>query len=152
MAATPLCEALLILEHRLSWQQDVFFVKYSSCFSFTCPMDRSVVLPGEFLGYSGNILSGGLKQLSFYEDPRKPAQFPVTQSWKPSLWMGQSRWSLPPITCPGTRQHLKTTALQDIPAPAMTQSPGSTDHGCSQSHRPRLQEPQVGRRPRGPWL
>jgi hypothetical protein len=55
MAATPLCEAFLILEHRLSWQQDVFSVKYSSCFGFICPMDRSVVLPGEFLGYSGRV-------------------------------------------------------------------------------------------------
>lgn len=68
MAATPLCEAFLILEHRLSWQQDVFFVKYSSCFSFPCPMDRSVVLPGELLGYSGKV---GEERIDFLRRPEE---------------------------------------------------------------------------------
>lgn len=32
--------------------------------------------------------------------------------------------ALPPSTCPGARQHLKTALLQSIPAPAVPQSPG----------------------------
>lgn len=110
MAATPLCEASLILEHRLSWQQDVFSVKYSSCFSFICPMDRSVVLPGEFLGYSGRV---GDETIGFLRRPKETCPVPRdsrAEAAKPVDWAGQV--DTPDTTCSGARQGLKGAVLQ----------------------------------------
>lgn len=47
MPSTPWYVAFLILDAGCHGNRMCFFVKYSSCFSLTCPVDRSVLLLGK---------------------------------------------------------------------------------------------------------
>lgn len=82
-----------------------------------------------------------MKQLGFNEDPKKRAQFPVTpepEAEPRHCQVDTAKWTLPSTTCSGARQHLKSTMLQDIPAPSTAQSPGLRSYMCGTVQGPWL--------------
>ena len=85
-----------------------------------------------------------MKQLGFYEDPRRHAQLPVTPEpeAEPGARAGQVGTPLPSTTCSGARLHWKRTVIQYIPAPARAQSPDFRSYRCGVVQGPWLQDHQ----------